>query len=326
MEELFQRLKKLRIAVVGDIIADKYIYGVVERISPEAPVPIFEIKRSEYRAGGASNVALNLKGLGVGEVLLCGILGKDKEGEILKEIIEEKGVELTAFYDGRPTTRKTRLIARSQQILRIDREERESISKEISKKIFQVIKDFRPNAIIVSDYAKGVITKDLMENLKQYNISPLFIDPRPKNFFLYKGAFCITPNEKEFKEMCKLLGIVDTNHAEKEFVKKMEIEHLILTLGEKGIKHFSKKGEEGHFPAIAKEVYDVTGAGDTVIATISALVTAGIDWSVACQMANLAASIVITKLGTAYITQEELIRSLKEINFPNRRMIINDEQ
>jgi rfaE bifunctional protein kinase chain/domain len=307
--KILERFKNLKIAVVGDLILDKYVFGKVERISPEAPVPVFEIQREEFRAGGAANVALNLKSLGVGEVALFGRLGDDTEGEILEKLLKEKGVALTGVKEeGVPTTRKTRLIARSQQLIRIDREVKKPLEEESAKTLLEEIKNFSPDGIVVSDYAKGVLTPFLSEELKKFEVS-IFGDPRPKNVNLYKGFTTITPNRKEFEEIVKLLGVNgDFESSAKRVKENLNLQRLVITLGEKGIALVGNKVE--YFPATAKEVYDVTGAGDTVIATLSATICAGGSWETACRIANIAAGIVVGKLGTATVEIEELKREL----------------
>jgi rfaE bifunctional protein kinase chain/domain len=312
-ERFFERFKELKIAVVGDVILDKYVFGKVERISPEAPVPVFEIEREEFRAGGAANVALNLKSLGVGEVLLLGRVGKDPEGEILKNLLSSAGVK--PFFvntGGVPTTRKTRLVARSQQLIRIDREKVSPLGEEETRKLLEFLKREKPNAIIVSDYAKGVFTKTLSDGLRDLNIT-VFVDPRPKNAFLYENFECVTPNLKELKEMALKLGIsLEENEFElaQSVRNKLKLSRLVLTLSEKGLALIEPEGIF-HVPATAREVYDVTGAGDTVIATLTAFVTAGADWKTACKAANLAAGVVVGKLGTATVTRDELLKELK---------------
>ena len=307
MEELFSKFKGLRIAVIGDIILDKYVFGRVERISPEAPVPVFEIEREEFRAGGVANVAVNLKVLGVGKVALLGRVGKDLEGKILKELTDRFGVENLAVEGDIPTTRKTRLIARSQQLIRIDRESRKPLSRGEVEEILERLSDFRPDAVVVSDYAKGVFTEALSRSLKKFNI-PVFVDPRPANAELYGGFTCITPNLKEFLQISEKLQLGGNfEEKAKELKRLLNLDKLVVTLGEKGIALVDKGIQ--YFPATAKEVYDVTGAGDTVIATLSAVVTAGGDWKTACRLANLAAGIVVGKLGTAYATREEILES-----------------
>ncbi len=308
---LIGKFRKLKIAVVGDLILDRYLFGKVERISPEAPVPVFEIEREELKAGGAANVALNLRSLGVGEVLLLGRVGKDREGELLKKILQKEGVNSFLIEEEEiPTTRKTRIVARSQQLLRIDREVRKSLEEKKTRRLFEVLNDFKPDAVIVSDYAKGVITPALGNLLRDFN-SPSFVDPRPKNVETYKGLFCMTPNLKEYSEMASHLGLVGGwEETAERFRRLMSLNTLVITLSEKGLALITDRGKE-HFPATAREVYDVTGAGDTVIAALTAAFVAEKDWRLACRFANLCAGIAVSKLGTAQVSASEVLEELK---------------
>ena len=310
LKELFEGFKGLRIAVVGDAILDKYVFGRVERISPEAPVPVFEIEREEFRAGGAANVAFNLKALGVGSVALFARTGKDPEGAILKSLLEKEGIESRFAESGDiPTTRKTRLIARAQQLIRIDREKRDPLRKGEVDFLLRELKSFKPDAVVVSDYAKGVFVKKLAEGLRDLNI-PTFVDPRPKNFNLYGGFTCLTPNLKEFEEIKNLLRVEgDFESSARKVREILNLERLVVTLSERGIALVGEEVE--YFPATAREVFDVTGAGDTVAAVLSAVVTLTGDWRLACRLANVAAGIVVGKLGTAVATPEEIEEAFK---------------
>jgi len=310
VRNLLEEFKKLKIAVVGDLILDKYLFGKVERISPEAPVPIFEIEREEYRAGGGANVALNLKTLGVGEVYLLGRVGRDPEGEVLKKLLQKEGIK-TFFLNSEevPTTRKTRIVAKSQQLLRIDREKREPLEERETETLFGFLKEINPDAVIVSDYAKGVVTKYLGNLLREKLDVPTFVDPRPQNFETYKGLFCITPNLKEFYDIAQRLGVFGSYLETAQRVRNdLELDTLVITLSEKGIA-LVRKGIK-HFPATAKEVYDVTGAGDTVIASLTASYLVSKSWETACQFANLCAGIAVSKLGTAPVYAEEVLKNL----------------
>ena len=305
LDELFEGFKKLRIAVVGDAILDKYVFGKVERISPEAPVPVFEIEREEFRAGGAANVALNLKALGVGRVALFSRVGKDPEGAILKKLLYERDIESRFAESGEvPTIRKTRLIARAQQLIRIDRERREPLREDEVDYLLGELEKFQPHAVVVSDYAKGVFVKPLAEGLKRLSV-PTFVDPRPKNVDLYRGFTCITPNLKEFEEIKTLLKVEgDFESSAKGVRDRLDLERLVVTLSERGIALVGEGVE--YFPATAREVFDVTGAGDTVVAALAAVVTLTGDWRLACRLANVAAGVVVGKLGTAVATPEEI--------------------
>ncbi|NPB05628.1 MAG: D-glycero-beta-D-manno-heptose-7-phosphate kinase [Aquificae bacterium] len=313
VEELFSAFGRLKIAVIGDPILDEYIFGRVERISPEAPVPVFEVERNEFRAGGAANVALNLKSLGVGRVLLLGRVGRDEGGRLLKKLLEEGGVETKLLESaGVPTTRKTRLVARSQQLIRIDEERRTPLGEEETLKLFEELKRFNPDAVVVSDYAKGVVTETLGRLLRDSGFK-VFVDPRPQNLRAYRGLFCVTPNLKEFEAMARRLGLEGpAEEVAPLFRERMGLEALVITLSERGIALFTD-GESARFPATAREVYDVTGAGDTVAAALSAAYAAAGDWHLACRFANLCAGVAVSKLGTAQVRPEEVLAELSRL-------------
>ena len=308
VQELLENLKKIKILVVGDIILDRYLYGKVERISPEAPVPVVEVEGEEVRLGGAGNVANNLVSLGV-ETYVTGVVGKDEAGERVENLLKERNIVSFLAKDDRPTTQKTRIVSMSQQLLRIDREDRRRIGGSALKQVREAILNGSYDGIIVSDYAKGVVTHRIMEDIKSKDVF-FSIDPRPVNKNLYEGADLITPNEKELKMMNPL----DEESIEtigKVFKKALDLETLVVTRGPKGMTLFH--GEEVKtFPARAKEVYDVTGAGDTVIACLTAFHLAGASWEEACELANLCAGIVVAEFGTAVVTPEQILQELDE--------------
>ncbi len=306
MEEVFEAYKSLKIGVVGDIILDRYVLGDVERISPEAPVPVVEVRREEFRLGGSANVANNLASMGV-KTYLIGLVGQDYGMHIVKGLLKERGIQdMTVQDPSRPTTEKTRILALSQQLIRIDREERtpppEKVLRELLERLDQ---DF--DAIIVSDYAKGVVCKTLMDRIREKRVF-FSVDPRPANKYLYTGANLMTPNEKEAKQMAHAQGLEGLGFYLKE---ELQLETLTITLGPRGIALF-KDNKVKYFPAKARQVYDVTGAGDTVIAILTATYTAGFDWDIACELANVCAGIVVSKLGTATVSHEEVMKYLEE--------------
>ncbi|EDP76459.1 D-glycero-beta-D-manno-heptose-7-phosphate kinase [Hydrogenivirga sp. 128-5-R1-1] len=308
VEELLKRLKDIKVLVVGDVILDRYLRGKVERISPEAPVPIVEVEEEELRLGGAGNVASNLVALGV-ETYITGVVGEDSSGERLIELLKEKGIESRLFKDERPTTEKIRVVSMSQQLLRIDREDRRKVGGSALKHIREVILENDYDGVIVSDYAKGVVTHRVMEAIKDREVF-CAIDPRPVNRQLYSGASLMTPNEKELRAMTDPLGEEGVETLGKVLKKELELETLVVTRGAKGMMLFGE--EVRSFPARAREVYDVTGAGDTVIASLTAFHLAGATWEEACELANVCAGIVVGEFGTASVTPEELLRELDE--------------
>lgn len=300
------------IVVIGDVMLDQYLEGEVSRISPEAPVPIARIEKEYYELGGAGNVASNVSSLG-GQVSFFSFIGKDGEGEILKRLMRERNISF--YFDVCPiTTRKTRIIGKSQQLLRIDKEE--TSYKIFSSSIKDIIleKANESKIIIISDYAKGVITEDLMNLLKNQK-KKIIVDPKPKNKFLYQDVFLITPNEKECLEMssCK------TVNEGAERLKDSLNSNVLVTRGEKGMMLYSDKILE--IPTYAKEVYDVTGAGDTVIATISLSLASGFSLEESAIIANHAASIAVEKRGTYSVGIEEL---KKKIALEERKIITFD--
>jgi len=309
VRELLDRLKDIRILVVGDVILDRYLKGSVERISPEAPVPIVQVEEEELRLGGAGNVANNLVSLGV-KTYITGVIGEDRSGEQLLELLKEKGIESRLFKDDRPTTEKTRVVSMSQQLLRIDREDRRRVGGSALKHIREVILEDGYDGVIVSDYAKGVVTHKVIEAIKDRELF-YSIDPRPVNKQLYTGANLITPNEKELRAMTDPLGEENVETLGKVLKKELELETLVVTRGAKGMTLFTD--EVRSFPARAREVYDVTGAGDTVIASLTAFHLAGATWEEACELANVCAGIVVGEFGTASVTPEGVLNTGKEL-------------
>ncbi|MFN7065722.1 MAG: bifunctional heptose 7-phosphate kinase/heptose 1-phosphate adenyltransferase [Aquificaceae bacterium] len=303
---ILESFKGLRLLVVGDLILDRYVFGKVERISPEAPVPVVEVQREEFRLGGAGNVAHNLVSLGI-KTYLLGVVGQDYGKHIVRGLLKEAGIEDLTIEDlQRPTTEKTRIIGLSQQLLRIDYEDRKVIKGKSLRRLLEGL-DVEVDGLVVSDYAKGVVCKELMDRIRERRLF-FSVDPRPQNKNLYVGASLMTPNEKEAKSM-----------ADKEdslqglgwrLKRELNLGTLTITLGPKGIALFDKEFKV--FPARTKQVYDVSGAGDTVVAVLTACALSGVGWDTACELANLCAGIVVGKLGTAVVRPEEIMQSLEE--------------
>ena len=360
MKEIIKKFKNQKIAVIGDLILDKYIYGEVDRISPEAPVPIVRVLREKYVPGGAANVAANISTLG-GNPYLFGIVGNDQ----YKDILLQKTVELNIptsgiFTDSNKTTiRKTRVIGLNQQLLRIDHENTDYIETHQEDKFINKLKEIKDlSAILISDYAKGTITKQLMSQLVQFskeNEILLIIDPKPKHKEWYTGSSLITPNKKEAQEMSGIMI-----ESEEDFTKAGEIlvnkfdSDVIITAGADGMYVFEEgKGDrvqgvreketsparviltnlsrsslkEGsklktnnlsisHIPTVAREVYDVSGAGDTVIATLALALSCGTTLKKAAILANHAAGIKVGKIGTVPIFLEELLKEVEQALLP----------
>lgn len=321
LQRVFRKFKEIKILVVGDIILDRYIFGKVTRISPEAPVPIVDVYEESYRLGGAANVANNIVSLG-GKAYLCGIVGKGQTAQILRELLEDKGIRQDfLFEDQRKTTVKTRIIGGSQQIVRFDIEDRRRLEGKAKERfltmIKEALKDF--DAVIVSDYKKGVVSEELLKLLTEHKrTNGLFVavDPKIGHFRLYKGVSIITPNVTEASHGAQI-EIKDEKTLVKagiNLLRKLSCDSVLITRGEEGMSLFEKTNSEikiTHLPTVAKKVFDVTGAGDTVIATITLVHMAGVSLVDAAKISNIAAGVVVGKVGTAVATQKEIIQLFK---------------
>jgi len=320
LEKILSRFSKVKILVVGDIMMDRFIWGKVSRISPEAPVPVVAVEKETFLLGGAANVVNNINSLG-GKVSLCGVVGDDEMGEkIIKELTEMRiGLHGTFVEEGRQTTTKTRIIAHHQQLVRIDRETadhpRISTSRILSEFLKKNIENF--DGIILSDYGKGLLTKELIRatirrvrEIKKF----IMVDPKLKNFFYYKGATVVTPNVAEASAASGILinDLSSLKRAGRRLLKKLGCDVLVITRGEEGIAIFEPHQEPFLVPTVAKEVYDVTGAGDTVIGTMALALGTGARVIEAAKLANYAAGIVVGKIGTATVNRTELIKVIKE--------------
>lgn len=317
--DILQKAKGKRILVIGDIMLDKYIWGEVSRISPEAPVQIVEAKRDTYAAGGTANVAANIASLG-GNVSLISMVGRDEARDKLLSLLKEHGIDAeNVITDAdKPTTIKIRVMGRSQQLIRVDYESREHVHPEMEKTFINAVKGSGKDydAIVISDYAKGVITPRLMDTVKETckkNGIPLIVDPKPCHKDLYKGATVITPNHQE---ACEIAGReVENNKAiemlGQDLSRELEAD-IILTRGEKGMTVISKGKDPLTIPTLAKEVFDVTGAGDTVVAAVAISLAADASLHNAAILANHAAGIKVGKIGTSAITTAELEKSIRE--------------
>lgn len=316
---LLQKFKGKKVVVVGDIMLDKYIWGEVSRISPEAPVQVVHVQKESFSPGGAANVATNAASL-KGEVHMVGITGNDVEREILLTEMKTSNVNTNGVFpdEDKPTIMKVRVMGRSQQLLRVDYEKKEHLCPEVENKMREylanVIKE--SDVIIISDYAKGVASENIMKFIiaesKKYE-KPVVVDPKPKHKERYKGATLITPNHAE---ACQMVDAeVDNDDRIHEIGKTLMEElhtNVLLTRGEKGMSVFGKGQDIVTIPTKAKEVYDVTGAGDTVVATAALALAAGATVKEAAILANHAAGIKVGKIGTSSITPKELADSLTQ--------------
>ncbi len=314
LTEIIKTFTNKRIIVLGDIMLDAYTYGHVSRVSPEAPVPVLEVEKETYIPGGAGNTAANITSLG-GNAYLIGISGNDKNSELLMNALKERKVNVgnVIICEDRPTTLKMRFVALNQHVVRVDREDRSCIKPEIENKILSCIEDHIAlcSAVVVSDYAKGVITKNVMEGVNKlaYNAGKMVvIDPRPTNKMLYKNFGFLTPNLMEAKEMVGDLS--DYKDLGRRLMEELNC-NVLLTRGEQGMSLFlndgAKKGICEDFKAAAREIRDVTGAGDTVVAAFTLSLSAGASYHDASEIANYAAGIVVGKLGTSTTTRKELL-------------------
>jgi rfaE bifunctional protein kinase chain/domain len=303
-----------RIAVIGDLMLDRYIWGSVSRISPEAPVPVIDMENEQARLGGAANVAKNIKSLG-GEPLLVGVIGSDNSGKQLFEIIRESKFSADGLViDGtRPTTVKTRVIAHAQHVVRIDRELKSDISHTIQEKILDVL---RANigsldGIILEDYNKGVIVEHLIRQVVQLaneHGKIVTVDPKFNNFFEYKNVTVFKPNRKEAEAAigARMKNQDDIHATGQLLIKKLHAKNVLLTLGENGMALFESDGSISHVPTWARTVADVSGAGDTVIATVTMALAAGASVREAATFANYAGGIVCGYVGIVPIDKTEL--------------------
>jgi D-beta-D-heptose 7-phosphate kinase/D-beta-D-heptose 1-phosphate adenosyltransferase len=318
--EIISRFSKAGVLVVGDVMVDHFIWGNVSRISPEAPVPVVDVQKDSFMLGGCANVLNNIHAIG-GKVYVAGVIGEDGVGkkflsELRKKKIETKGI---VVEKGRPTTLKTRIVAHGQQMVRFDREDRKAIPANSLNKILGYVEVLRDEigAVVVSDYNKGVVSEELIRGINQIVQGTKIVvclDPKQNNFSVYRGVHIITPNHHEVQ---KAAGVdssraVDIVKVSETVLRKYAFPAMLVTRGEEGMSLFEngKKIVHTYFAARAKEVYDVTGAGDTVIGILALALAARADLKEATCLANIAAGIVVGKVGTATVSQEELIEAL----------------
>ncbi|MES2765382.1 MAG: D-glycero-beta-D-manno-heptose-7-phosphate kinase [Bacteroidota bacterium] len=319
VREILKNIEGKEIAVIGDVMLDRYFWGKVTRISPEAPVPVIDIEKETFHLGGAANVASNLRSLGA-DVLLCGLIGDDNSGRNFVELVEKCGMSSAGLYvdKKRPTTVKTRVIGNNQQIVRLDREARAAIEAEVIEYFLDLFKK-RDNlsAIILEDYNKGVMTKDVIHRViafaSDYGI-PVFVDPKLVNFFEYRDVTVFKPNRKEAQEALGFTLTTDNDviRAGQSLLEKLNCENVLLTLGEHGMMLFEKDGNIASVPTKARHVADVSGAGDTVIATLAAAVSGGATMREASALSNIAAGVVCEEPGIVSITPAALLKALEE--------------
>ena len=313
--QIINRLKNTKVMVIGDIMVDKFVWGKVSRISPEAPVPIVEIEKETHTPGGAGNVAVNINALG-GNVVLVGAIGNDFVGNKLIEDMKHKGVDTTGVFrdEMRPTILKTRIIAQHQQVVRTDREIKGKIPTTIVNKILYFLEKniTKVKAVVISDYGKGVICSNILKEtvkLAHKYGKPVVVDPKIEHFLQYKNVTCITPNLQEATVGMREHDVPEGRafvHLGQRILKKLKCGSVLITQGENGMTLFEPKDRVTHIPTVAKEVFDVSGAGDTVVAVLTLALATKANILDAAYLANYAAGIVIGKLGTATTTLDEI--------------------
>ena len=318
MTDIFEKFNSLNVLIIGDVMIDSYIWGKVERISPEAPVPVVRVTKKENRLGGAANVALNIQSLGASPYI-CAVIGDDLDGETFLSLLKQQRLsdEGLIKIKSRPTTVKTRIIAHNQQIARVDAETERNLSSSntllVLNKVKQIITDHRINAIIFEDYDKGLITEDLINETvklaKEMGIITV-VDPKKKNFHAYKGVQLFKPNLKELKEGLKIevdpSNMEQVEQAVERLKNQLGAKTVMLTLSENGVYVSSESGNK-HIPAHKRDIADVSGAGDTVIATAALCMAAGLNEFKTAEIANLAGGLVCEHVGVVPIDKTRLL-------------------
>lgn len=318
------------VLVLGDSMLDHYLMGEVGRISPEAPVPVVKVSRERHLAGGAGNVARNIAALGA-KPLLVSATGDDDAGRMLGTLLERDGVESLLVRDrSRPTTIKTRIIAQNQQVVRVDRESDAPLADKARQGLMAALPDLvaKADVVIVSDYAKGVVGPDLMAALRAAVAAcdprpMILVDPKPANLACYAGVDLLTPNLKETLEMAGSAAVSRETgprrvlRAGLALFKTVRCRHLCVTLGPDGIALFRTPSDVSHIPTAARRVYDVTGAGDSVMAALACGLAAGLDLLDACMLSNYCAGIAVSQVGAAAVSRDELAAALAEAAVPD---------
>jgi rfaE bifunctional protein kinase chain/domain len=319
-EEIARRMRDRTIVVLGDVMLDEFIWGDVSRISPEAPVPVVNIRRESTHLGGAANVLGNLVALGA-KACVIGVVGKDAAGERIRASLRDESAlqtdDLLIADDSRPTTIKTRIIAHNQMVVRTDRERRAPVDRQMEDRIIRAVKAALANAhaLVVSDYDKGVVTPRILSEVlpDAYGRMPVLVDPKIRNFDAYRPATLVTPNHHEALQLTNLEEDSDgaLQAAARMIRDRLACDAVLITRGARGMVLLEGDRSALYVETTAREVYDVTGAGDTVIATLAAALAAGVSMTEAAMLANHAAGIVVGKLGTATASAKELFGSFE---------------
>lgn len=318
--DLLRSLQGAEIAVLGDVMLDRYFWGSVNRVSPEAPVPVVDVDDESFHLGGAANVAANIQSLGA-TPLLCGVVGDDTSGRILKSLATDAGLDDRGLIAavGRPTTVKTRVIGNNQQIVRLDRETRAEVDGATVASVLEVLRA-RPNlrGIILEDYNKGFLSNALIRDVLAFARSvrlPVFVDPKLTNFFSYTGVTVFKPNRKEASEALgySLRAEHNVREAGAELLRRLDCDNVLITLGAAGMMLFERNGNVSSVPTRAQNVADVSGAGDTAIATLASFVAAGGTVREAATLSNVAAGIVVGEPGIVAVSGQRLLHAVVEV-------------
>lgn len=317
--EYVNKFPSSRILVIGDIILDEYIWGDVERISPEAPVPVVNVIRETRNLGGATNVLNNISSLG-GKALICGVVGDDEYGAYLTQNIRALGVSTEGIIvdASRPTSIKTRVIARNQQVVRFDREAKKSVELPVMRKLLKIIENNIDDidAVIISDYGKGVISSHMIRDIEKLVSGRsiiIAVDPKTENFKYYRKVDIITPNHHEAAAFCGFTITDDDSliRAGEYILDKLKCKSVLITQGKDGMTLFESGTAPCHIPTVARKVFDVSGAGDTVISTLSLGLASGMNKESAALISNFASGIVVGEVGTSTVTAKQLKDAVK---------------
>lgn len=318
-KRLLDQFGTKRILVIGDLMLDEFIWGRASRISPEAPVPVVEIERESTHLGGAGNVVHNLRSLEA-DVVVLGVVGRDRAGDCISETLSELGAETSGLLvdPSRPTTVKTRIIAHNQQVVRADRESRRPLTPPLTE---QLVARFTErldecDGVVISDYDKGVITPQLLQRILPLAAAagkPVFLDPKLRNFKHYSPVTLLKPNQREAEQITHIEIADDASllEAGRTILHWLQCQHLLITRGELGMALFSGDGQITHIPTVTREVYDVTGAGDTTMAALALAFVSGAPPLEAAVLANYAASVVIGKVGTVPVTPQDILTAIR---------------
>lgn len=322
MSDLAVFVKKfpgLPVLVVGDLMVDRYIRGAVSRLSPEAPVPVVDVQHEEFMPGGAGNVAANIAALG-GRPILISLVGEDADGKRLLSTLRDRGVDVSGVVveGSRPTILKTRVLAGHQQVVRFDREDRAPFSHGLVDRILASVRErlSQSKGVILSDYGKGMVSRRLLKSVlgwahRQGKL--VTVDPKIEHFLSYRGVDCITPNLKEATEGIRAFppkNDAEVDELGRRILRRLRCHSVLITRSERGMSLYREGKPPLHIPSQAREVFDVTGAGDTVIATLSLALAAGVSLGDAARISNAAAGVVVAKLGTATVSPAELRKAL----------------